>query len=125
MAARKEISTVNKILILQALVVSILTVGFILFASVQKAISPGLGGLVALVPNIYLASRVHVASGKSAKHILRAFYSAEVKKIFLTVALFCIVFQFPGINLLTLLLGFVAVLSVHWFALILWRDFNY
>ena len=121
MAAGKEISTVNKLLILQALVMLVAANGFMLLSSWQEAVSFVLGGLVALIPNIYFAYRLHLVREKEAKIIVRSFYASETKKILLTVALFVIVFQMRGVNVLTLLLGYIAVVSVHWFALILWR----
>ena len=119
MADRNDFSTVSKILILQATVTIMIAMVFVIFSGFQQAMSPALGGVVALVPNLYFAYRIHLASGKPAIQIVRAFYIAEAIKIFLTVVLFCIVYQIPGINFLTLFFSYVAVLSVHWFALIL------
>ena len=122
MAARKKISTVSKLLILQALVMLLTVSGFMLLGGRQAALSSGLGSLVALLPNIYFAYRIHLASGKEAKVIVRTFYASETKKILLTAALFVIVFQIRGVNILTLFAGYIAVVSVHWLALIIWRD---
>lgn len=122
MAAGKEISTVRKLLILQALVMLVAANGFIFLSSWQEAVSFVLGGLVALIPNIYFAYRLHLVREKEAKIIVRSFYASETKKILLTVALFVIVFQIREVNVLTLLFGYIAVVSVHWFALILWRE---
>jgi len=122
MTARKKVSTVTKIINLQALTLITITIGFFLHGGWQKATSPGLGGIVALLPNIHFAYRMYLASGKEAKQIVRSFYAAEITKIFLTAALFFFVFHFPGVEFLTLLLGYIAVASVHWFALILWRN---
>jgi ATP synthase protein I len=119
MTDRGQFSTVKKILILQALVTIIIPIGFIIFAGLEEAMSPALGGIVALIPNIYFAYRVYLASGKPAIQLVRAFYLGEAIKISLTVALFCVVYQIPGINFLALFFAYVAVLSVHWFALIL------
>ncbi len=122
MAAGKKLSTVNKLLILQALVMLVTANGFLLLSSCQDAVSFVLGGLVALIPNIYFAYRLHLVREKEAKIIVRSFYASETKKILLTVALFVIVFQIREVNVLTLLFGYIAVVSVHWFALILWRE---
>ena len=122
MAAGKKISTVSKLLILQALVMFLTVSGFMLLGGWQTALSSGLGSLVALLPNIYCAYRIHLASGKEAKVIVRTFYASETKKILLTAALFVIVFQIRGVNILTLFAGYIAVVSVHWLALIIWRD---
>ncbi len=122
MAAGKKLSTVNKLLILQALVMLVAANVFLLLSSSQDAVSFVLGGLVALIPNIYFAYRLHLVREKEAKIIVRSFYASETKKILLTVALFVIVFQIREVNVLTLLFGYIAVVSVHWFALILWRE---
>jgi len=123
MAAGANVSTVSKILKLQVLVLIITVVVFILTGGWDNARSPGLGGLIALLANLLFAYWVQLASDKSPKQMLRYFSIGEATKIFLTVFLFILIVQIPGIQLLTLLLGYAVVLSVHWFALILWRDF--
>ncbi|MEE9397728.1 MAG: ATP synthase subunit I [Methylococcales bacterium] len=119
---RKKVSTVTKIINLQALTLILITIGFFLYGGWQKAISPALGGIVALLPNGYFAYRIHLANGKEAKQVVRTFYAAEIVKIFLTAALFFFVFHVPGVEFLALLIGYIAAVSVHWFALILWRN---
>ncbi len=121
MAAGESVSTVNKLLLFQALVIILTTAGFLIFGGTQEAMSSGLGGLVAFLPNLGFAIRMQRASGKKAKHIVRSFYVNEAIKIFFTAALFIIVFQIPELNILTLLAGYIAVVSVHWFALVIWR----
>jgi len=123
MTDEAAVSTVSKVLILQSLVLAIMTCGFFIHGGWVNAKSPCLGGLTALLPNILFAYWIQLTRGKSAKNMVRSLYFAEAKKIFLTVALFILVVQVPGVKLLTLLVGYSVVLSVHWFALILWRDF--
>lgn len=118
MAERSDYSSVNKILILQASLTFFVAMAFVMIAGLQKAMSPALGGAVALLPNLYFAYRIHLAKGKPAIQLVRAFYLAEAIKISMTIALFCIVYQIPGINFMALFFTYVAVLSVHWFALI-------
>lgn len=122
MTGRAEVSTVNKVLILQTLVLLLAVAGFYFAKGWEEALSPGLGGLIALSANFIFAYWVQLASDKEPPEMLRFFYVAEIAKIFLTVLLFCIFFQIPGVNLWTLMLGYMAVLSVNWFALILWRN---
>lgn len=88
----------------------------------KNALSPFLGSIVALLPNCYVAYRLYLSRDWDAQRIVRSFYASESWKIILTATLFAIVFQIPDVNLLTLLVGYLAVLSVFWFALILWRD---
>ncbi len=123
MAGRADVSTVNKILILQVLVLFLAVAGFFVAGGWKDALSPGLGGLIALLANIVFAYWVQMASDKPPQEMLRYFYVAEISKIILTILLFSIFFQIPGVHLLTLMLGYVTVLSVHWFALILWRNY--
>ena len=119
---RLTLSTISKICIFQILVALFVTLGFLVFGSEQQALSPALGGVAAVVPNLYFAFRIYLAKGKDAKKIMRSFYAGESGKVILTAALFALIFQIPTINLLTLLVGYIAVLSVFWFALLLWRD---
>ena len=123
MAGRADVSTVNKILLLQVLVLFLVITGFFSVGGWENALSPGLGGLIALLANFVFAYWVHLASDKQPREMHRFFYFAEAVKIFLTVLLFSIFFQVPGVQLVTLMLGYAAVLSVHWFALILWRNY--
>ncbi len=120
MAARADVSTVNKILILQVLVLFLAVAGFLIAGGWKDALSPGLGGLIALLANVVFAYWVQLASDKPPREMLHYFYIAEIAKIILTILLFSIFFQIPGVQLLYLMLGYVAVLSVHWLALILW-----
>lgn len=96
--------------------------GFLLIGGWKNALSPMLGGLVALLPNLYFAYKVYLAKDLGAQSIVNAFYTGETVKLILTVALFVIVLQIPSVDFLTLLVGYIAVLSVFWFALFWWRD---
>ncbi|MDQ7091634.1 MAG: ATP synthase subunit I [Methylococcales bacterium] len=121
MAAKKKISTVSKILRLQITVILVICLGFYLIEGHSKVLSPLLGGIVAFLPNLYLALRMARTTGQDAQKIVRSFYAGESGKLILTAMLFMIVFQLPDIELLPLLATYVAVLSVFWFALII-RD---
>ncbi len=107
---------------LQVLIAIIVASGFFVSGGVESALSPALGGLVALLPNCYLAYKIYLSRHMAAKKAVRSFYTGEMVKILMTAAIFALIFQIPGLNLLTLLVGYLAVLSVFWFALILWRD---
>jgi ATP synthase protein I len=85
----------------------------------QQAKSALLGGMAAFIPNLYFAWRINRSSGLEAKKIVRSFYAGESAKLLLTAAIFAIVLQMPKIEVLTLFLGYIAVLSVFWFALLM------
>ncbi len=122
MAVGNEFSAVRNLLLLQILIAISMASGFFVLGGWKNALSPLLGCLIALLPNCYFAYRLYLSRNWEAKKIVRSFYTSESKKIVLTALLFAIAFQIPEINLLTLLAGYLAVLSVFWFALILWRD---
>ncbi len=114
-----NLSTVSKILSYQVLVIIIIAAIFAVSGGWQKGLSPILGGGAALIPNLYFALRIHKAAGQDAKKILNAFYTGEAGKLLLTAALFVIVFQVPNMEILPLLAGYTAALSVFWFALLM------
>ncbi|WP_349431980.1 ATP synthase subunit I [Methylomarinum sp. Ch1-1] len=122
MTARNEFSTVKNLLLMQVLIAISVASGFFVLGGWKNALSPFLGSSIALLPNCYFAYRLYLSRNWDAKKIVRSFYASESKKLFLTAALFAIAFQIPDINLLTLLIGYLAVLSTFWFALILWRN---
>jgi len=97
----------------------IITVAFAVLGGWQKGLSSILGGGAALIPNLYFALRIHRAAGQDAKKILNAFYAGEAGKLLLTAALFVIIFRIPNIEILPLLAGYAAALSVFWFALLM------
>lgn len=115
----KHLSTVNKVLKLQLLVIVLVSVFFAVVDNRQAAFQVILGGMAAFIPNLYFALRIQAAQGLSAKKIVRSFYTGESGKLLLTAAMFIVIFQLPDIKLLPLMTGYVSVLSIFWFALIL------
>jgi ATP synthase protein I len=125
MAGESGYSTVNKILFLQAMVIVLVTLGFWLLGSEGMVVSSLFGGVTAFLPNLYFAYRMSLVKEKSAKKIVRSFYSGESRKILMTCALFAVAFQLPNVQFVPLMACFVAVLSVFWLALILFaQDFE-
>ncbi|NOQ35017.1 MAG: F0F1 ATP synthase assembly protein I [Methylococcaceae bacterium] len=121
MTAERKLSTVSKILTLQVLIILVVSSGFYIAGGSSKALSPLLGGVAAFIPNLYFALRMARTAGQDAQKIVRSFYAGESGKLILTGILFVIIFQQPNIELLPLMTGYVAALSIFWFALIL-RD---
>lgn len=122
MAVENQFSTVGKILSAQVLMAALVASGFLLIGGWKYAISPLAGSAVALLPNFYFAYKIYLARHQQAQGILNAFYTGETVKLIMTAALFAMVFQIPAVDFLTLLIGYVSVLSVFWFALFYWRD---
>ena len=54
-----------------------------------------------------------------AKKVVRTFYMGESAKLILTAVMFFLVFQWSEVVIIPLMAGFVAALTVFWFALII------
>lgn len=115
----RNFAPVSKILSYQILIILIITVFFAFTKGWQQGLSSGLGGAAAFVPNLYFALRVYRSSGKPAREILNTFYVGESGKLLLTAALFIMIFKVPNIEIIPLLVGYTAALSVFWFALLM------
>lgn len=111
--------TIGKVLTLQLLIISAITIGFLTAAGRHAALMCLLGGMAAFMPNLYLAARIQRAKDKSAKTVVSSFYKGESGKLVLTAILFYLIFQVPQIQIIPLLAGYMAALSVFWFALIM------
>ncbi|MSP27721.1 MAG: F0F1 ATP synthase assembly protein I [Methylococcales bacterium] len=112
-------STVVKILSYQVLIILIVTAGFAITGGGQQALSAVLGGTAAFIPNLYFALRIHRSAGQEARKIVNSFYAGESGKLLLTAALFIMIFQVSNIQILPLLVSYMAALSVFWFALLM------
>jgi ATP synthase protein I len=121
MTAEGKLATIGKVLIGQSLIVLVVSAGFLLLNGQSKALSSLLGGGAALIPNFYLALRILKMTGQPAEKIVRSFYAGESGKLILTAILFYLIFQIPSVELLPLLAGYIAALSIFWFALLM-RD---
>jgi ATP synthase protein I len=77
-----------------------------------------LGGLIALLPNIYFAYKAFRFSGaRAAQAIVRSFYAGEAGKLIFTSALFALVFTgVKPLNPLSLFGVFMLTQGVGWFA---------
>jgi ATP synthase protein I len=112
-------STVSKILHYQILIILVITAGFAFTGGWKQGLSSLLGGMAAFIPNLYFALRIVRSSGMPARKIVNSFYVGESGKLLLTAALFIMIFKVPNIKILPLLVGYIAALSVFWFALLM------
>lgn len=108
-----------RILCMQAAMLIAVFLGGLAGFGWQAAKSAGLGGMIAFIPNAYLALKISRSQGRTPQQIVRGLYLGEVVKFALTAILFLIVLGMPGTRFVPLFLGFTAVLSVFWFALLL------
>lgn len=115
----RQYSTVSKVISYQVLTIIIMTAGFALAEGKSYALSASLGGAAAFIPNLYFALRVYKSAGQEARKIVKSFYAGESGKLLLTGALFFMIFRLPNIEILPLLVVYIAALSVFWFALLM------
>jgi len=119
MVDARTMTVVSKILAMQILIVAMVASGFFLWADGQSFMSSILGGSIAIIPNLYFALKVSSSTGQDAKKVVRTFYMGESAKLILTAVMFFLVFQWAEVVIIPLMAGFVAALTVFWFALII------
>lgn len=84
-----------------------------------------LGGMIALLPNVYFTYKAFRYFGaRSIRAIAQSMWSGEMGKLFLTAALFALVFAgVERLNVAALFVGYVLVLSIAACALLLVKGF--
>ena len=98
-----------RILIYQLVATVVLASIIWLFAGKVAGYSSVLGGLICLVPNIFLGTRL-MLSNRNVSGILRATYLGELGKVILTTLMFGLVFfKVKPLNALYLFLSFMVV----------------
>ncbi len=109
---------VGRVLCMQAAVLTAVFLGGLIGFGWQVAKAIGLGGMIAWLPNAYLAARISRSQGKSPEQIVHSLYWGEVVKLALTASLFFLVLRLPEIRFMPLFVGFIAGLSAFWLALL-------
>lgn len=110
-----------KVLVVQALVTIGLAVVFLIGKNVNAGFCALLGGLIALLPNIYFALKTFRYFGaQSAMAITLSLWSGEMGKYVLTAALFVLVFlAIKPTDLIALFISYFIVLIVSSLGLLL------
>ena len=80
-----------RIIILQIVATFVLSIIFWLFNDGIAGYSAFFGGIISVIPNVFLAARL-IASPKNAQAVMKAAYIGEAGKIILTFLLFGVVF---------------------------------
>lgn len=114
---KQGIQGAYRLLAYQLVVTILLAMVAIVISGKRDAGSVVLGGLVCIVPNAYFAKKLFQHQGaRAAKQIVKNFYKGEAMKLFLTVALFALVFKFFSINPLLFFVAYMVVQLIFWFA---------
>lgn len=112
-------STVIWVIRAQLMAAVVAIIACVIVGGIGLALSAAAGALVAYIPNLYFSLRFgRREAGRSAKLIVRDFYVGEVVKLLLTTCLFVVVFQFDGVQYVPLFSGYIWVIGVFWFALL-------
>ena len=121
--AQYERPPVYRIVVAQCLL-SLLIAVTLLWVDLVTAYSSLLGGLCCVLPNAYFTRRAFMHFGTAEpRQVLRGFYVGGAVKIALTAWLFMVAFvAIKPLNVLALLLTYIAIQSVSWFAPLLLRQ---
>ena len=112
-------STAIRILVAQTLVTVIAALGLYLWSGSHGAISALTGGMICVISGAYLALKMFkVNSDKPPAQWVRAFYVGEAVKLVLTALLFLFAIVYLKVDILIVILTYMAALSMYWFALL-------
>ncbi|HLF97281.1 MAG TPA: ATP synthase subunit I [Methylococcaceae bacterium] len=111
---------IRRILRLQAALLAVSGgVGYAL-GGADTALSVLAGGAAGFLPNIYFALKAgRRRDNRPARDVVNDFYVGEALKLILTALLFAVAVQTPGIQVLPMLGGFMAVAAAFWLILLL------
>ena len=91
--------SIQRIFVLQAVMITVITVGLYFIRGENEASSAFLGGLVAVLPALVFAKLLFRHRGaRLAKKIATDFYLGEGVKIALAIVLFALVFRFYKVS---------------------------
>ena len=103
----------------QAVVTLILASAALWWRGAEAAQAALVGGGICVAANASFAARMFRGSGGSdPRKLVRAFYAGEVMKIALTAALFAVAIASSDLDVLVMLLAYLATTMVFWFALV-------
>ncbi|MEI6354629.1 MAG: ATP synthase subunit I [Methylococcus sp.] len=118
--ASKRLFPVVRWVLMAQFCASVLMAGLVwAFWSSVAAGSVLAGGVIAWMPNLVFSLRFGFRDDRqTAKQVARRLYQGECLKLLLTAGLFAGVFSLPGVEALPLMGGYVWVLTIFWFALL-------
>ena len=116
MASRSSQPVIVKRLLLVQAALAVVIPLILLPFGMNTALSAAAGGLASLIPNLYFAYRTFRYSGaRSARMIVRSFYSGEAVKLVLTAVIFALVFKYlKTLNVAAMFGGFIMVQMAVW-----------
>lgn len=110
---------VSRVIGFQILTIAVLWAAFAAMKGWDVGLSAILGGIAALVPNLFFALQFYRNRERDAKSFVRSFYFAEVGKLLAAVLIFVLIFRWLQVDIISLMVTYVAALSAFWFVLLL------
>lgn len=110
----------TKVLIYQSLIAIVLTLFFTFYLGKYSGISALYGGLICVLPGIVYAYLAFKYAGASQNRlVVRSFNKGSKLKFIFTIVLFVVVYKWPNLQPLPLLISYVVTLMGQWPIIIL------
>lgn len=105
----------KKVLFFQSLIAIVLALFFTLYSDKYSGISALYGGFVCLIPGMVFAFLAFKYAGASHnKLVVRSFNKGSKLKFIFTIMLFVLVYKWPNLQPLPLLISYVVTLMSQW-----------
>jgi ATP synthase protein I len=107
----------KRLITIEIAAVIFVAAGMALSVSIEWAIASFIGGAIIVTANMVFSLCAFLFVGaRAAKLVAALFYTGEVLKILITVALFSVVLVYTDVELVPLTLTYLLVLGIHIFA---------
>ncbi len=105
----------SRFIILQLSIAIIITLGFWIAQDKFYGLSSALGSMISIVPGlVFVPLFFNQGHTQNARAILSGFYLAEGLKLFISLVLFTLVFQWSKLKVLPLFVSFIAMQITYW-----------
>ena len=105
----------TKVLFYQSLIAIVLTLFFTLYSGLYSGISALYGGLICVLPGmVYAFLAFRYAGASQNKLVVQSFNKGSKLKFIFTIVLFVLVYKWPNLQPLPLLISYVVTLMSQW-----------
>ena len=116
-------STAYKLIGLQTLAVTLVSLIFFLANGKMAGLSALCGGLISIFPNFVFATLAFRNAGASAaKEVLSDFFKGEALKLVLVIVLFWVVFKTLDVIYLPLFVTYALAIVLHWLSPLIFKS---
>jgi len=105
----------KQFLVIQLALTLGISCGFWIWKGIEASLSTLMGGMIAIIPGLFFIRLFFKYQGaQQAKKIVTHFYLGEGLKLFLSLLLFTLAFQWSKLCPVPLLFAFIATNGVYW-----------